>query len=83
MTVIVSPGDSEVEEMFGIGGISFQVGGEQDYSETLESSAETSPANPNCFAWCLMNVCIAKLLQQLVRGMVSGVGLELLGRARG
>ena len=25
---------------------------------------------------------MAKLPQQLVRGMVSGVGLELLGRAR-
>lgn len=41
---------------------------------------ETSPGNPDCFAWCLMNVCISKILQQLVRKMVAGVGLELLGK---
>ncbi len=45
-----------------------------------DGGAETNPSNPNCFAWCLMNVCISKILQQVVRKMVAGVGLELLGK---
>ena len=56
--------------------ITFNVGGGQKKEENLE----TSPKNPNCFAWCLMNLCISKILQQIVRKMVNGVGLELLGK---
>lgn len=45
-----------------------------------DSSSETNAKDPNCFAWCLMNVCISKLLQQVIRKMVNGVGLELMGK---
>ena len=45
-----------------------------------EGGAETSPTNPNCFAWCVMNLCISKQVQQVVRRMVACVGLEVLGK---
>ena len=69
------------EDDYGTGGITFgtktpEVGAEFGG----DGGAETIPRNPNCFAWCLMNVCISKLLQQVVRKMVAGVGLELLGK---
>ena len=46
---------------------------------TINDGTETSPLNPDCFAWCLMNLCISKLMQKAVRKLVAGVGLEVLG----
>lgn len=39
------------------------------------------PNNPNCFAWCLMNLCIAKILQASIRKILNTAGLEVLGRS--
>lgn len=73
--------ESDTEAMFGSGGITFRVGGDEGGGGGGEDGgAETSPRNPNCFAWCLMNVCVSHILEQQVRKMVSGVGLELLGK---
>ena len=67
--------EDDVDDMYGDSkGIIFSVGGEKE-----ESLSETTPRNPDCFAWCLINLCISKLTQQMVRKMVSGVGLEVLG----
>lgn len=69
----VSVDSERADDTFSNEGLTFQVGG-------VEDGAETSPSNPNCFAWCLMNLCISKLVQQVVRRMVAGVGLEVLGK---
>ena len=37
------------------------------------------PNNPNCFAWCLMNLCISKILQSSIRKILNTAGLEVLG----
>ena len=37
------------------------------------------PNNPNCFAWCLMNLCISKILQSSIRKILNIAGLEVLG----
>ena len=37
------------------------------------------PNNPNSFAWCLMNLCISKVLQSAIRKVLSTAGLEILG----
>ena len=40
------------------------------------------PNNPNCFAWCLMNLCIAKILQSAVRKVLNTASLEVLGELK-
>lgn len=40
---------------------------------------EHDPNNPNCFAWCLMNLCIAKMLQSAIRKVLNAASLEVLG----
>ncbi len=70
--------EDEDDEALGIG-ITFKVGGGASGSGRDDESEETSPGNPNCYAWSLINVCMAKILQQTVRKMVAGVGLEVLG----
>ena len=40
---------------------------------------EHDPNNPNCFAWCLMNLCISKILQSAIRKVLNTAGLEVLG----
>lgn len=75
------------EEAYSTDGITFTIGGKQDTKTAsgLEGGAspETSAKDPNCFAWCLMNMCISKILQQMMRKMVNGVGLELMGKLVG
>lgn len=70
------------EDNFGTGGITFSINSPGEGAEFggSDTGLETGPANPNCFAWCLMNLCISKILQQVVRRMVAGVGLELMGK---
>lgn len=67
------------DETFSSGGITFNVDGGGG-GRKKEDNLETNSKNPNCFAWCLMNLCISKILQQIVRKMVNGIGLELLGK---
>ncbi len=73
------PDDDDFEELYDSEGISFKVGGGGEVGEA--DNNETSPRNPNCFAWCLMNLCISRILQQTVKKMVAGVGLEVVGEA--
>ena len=35
--------------------------------------------NPDSFPWCLMNLCITKMVQDAVRKVLSTAGLEVLG----
>ena len=37
------------------------------------------PKNPDSFPWCLINLCITKLVQEGVRKILSTAGLEVLG----
>ena len=37
------------------------------------------PRNPDSFPWCLMNLCITKIVQEGVRKILSTAGLEVLG----
>ena len=37
------------------------------------------PKNPDSFPWCLMNLCITKLVQEGVRKILTTAGLEVLG----
>ena len=46
---------------------------------SVVSREEGDHNNPNSFAWCLMNVCISKLVQEAVRKILSIVGFEVLG----
>lgn len=69
------------EEAYSTDAITFTIGGKQEATELVGgASHESSAKNPNSFAWCLMNVCISKILQQMMRKMVNGVGLELMGK---
>jgi len=72
----------EDDEAIGMG-ITFKVGGAGERGANDEGWEETNPSNPNCYAWCLINVCVSKILQQTIRKMVSGVGLEVLGEFGG
>ena len=38
------------------------------------------PQNPDSFPWCLINLCVTKLVQEGVRRILSTAGLEVLGR---
>lgn len=60
-------------------GITFNIKTDSEMFGGEPGGSETNPKNPDCFAWCVMNVCISKILQQVVRKLVAGVGLELLG----
>ena len=35
--------------------------------------------NSDSFPWCLMNLCITKLVQDAVRSVLSTAGLEVVG----
>ena len=71
----------EDEEAIGTG-ITFKVGGAGDRGGGDQGPEETDPSNPNCYAWCLINVCVSKILQQTIRKIVAGVGMEVLGEDR-
>lgn len=80
-----SDGEDVDEEMYSSDAITFNIGGgggggkQQGVGFAAGGeSSETSAADPHCFAWCLMNLCISKILQQVIRRMVNGVGLELM-----
>ena len=48
-------------------------------SESIDHDHD--PNNPNCFAWCLMDLCIAKILQASIRKILNTAGLEVLGES--
>lgn len=37
--------------------------------------------NPDSFPWCLLNLCITKMVQEAVRKVLSTAGLEVLGES--
>ena len=55
-------------------GLMFRIG-----SMVSDPDDETSYNNPDCFAWCLMNLTVSKLIQNAVRKILSTAGLEVLG----
>ena len=63
--------DPDVEE-----GPSFRLG------STSQEEDARDPKNPDSFTWCLMNLCITKLVQIGVRNILSTAGLEVLGRSK-
>ena len=48
-------------------------------SVTEEPASSSEHSNPDCFAWCLINLCITKLVQAAVRKVLNTAGLEVLG----
>ena len=69
--------DENADDTFNTEGIVFQVG--ENGCGGDGGGPVSSPSNPNCFAWCLMNLCTSRQIQQVVRKMVAAVGLEVLG----
>ncbi len=48
----------------------------------VDEEEENNQEDPNSFAWCLMNLCITKLVQEAVKKVLTAAGLEVLGKYR-
>ena len=52
-------------------GPSFHLGSKEEENDDHD--------NPDSFPWCLMNLCVTKMVQDAVRKVLSTAGLEVLG----
>ena len=68
--------DSDDHMVVGRGGPLFRVG--SIHSES-DSTGGGTYGDPNSFAWCLMNLCISKLIMFAVRKVLLTAGVEVLG----
>ena len=48
-------------------------------SRAEEEGKSSDHDSPDSFPWCLMNLCITKMVQDAVRKVLSTAGLEVLG----
>ena len=62
------------------GGLNMEVGPTfYPGSRGEEEGRNSDHDNPDSFPWCLMNLCITKMVQEAVRKVLSTAGLEVLG----
>ena len=79
-------GEGEGGKRRGGGGSGWKIGGSDEgpggWGEMEEEDGEgrrEDHNNPDCFSWCLMNLCITKVVQGAVRSIINTAGMEIIG----